>query len=66
MNFYERMSKKEIHVPDKFDMSYGQMCDIKENAPGIFERMYVCFRFGYIQGVRAERKREAGVMICEQ
>ena len=66
MNFYERMRKKEIHVPSRFDISYGQLCDIKENAPGLFDIMYVCFQFGYIQGVRAERKRKAGAAICEQ
>ena len=59
MNFYERMRKKEIHVPDIFDISCSQMCSIKENAPSLFEMMYVCFQFGYMQGIRAERKRKA-------
>ena len=52
------MRKKEIHVPGIFDMSCSQMCDIKENAPSLFEMMYVCFQFGYTQGVRVERKRK--------
>lgn len=53
MNFYERMNRKEVRVPSKFDMSCSQLYDIKKYAPEIFDVMYICFKFGYLQGIRA-------------
>lgn len=58
MNFYERIHRKEVYVPNKFDVSYMQLHDVQKHAPGIMEAMYICFKFGYLQGIRyAEEKR---------
>ena len=59
MNFYERVTKIDIPIPGRLDMTYGQMRDIRKNAPGIFESMYICFRFGYVQGMRAAKLGKA-------
>lgn len=58
MNIYERIDKKELHIPCNFDMSVMQMNDIRNNAPSLFDIMYVCFKFGYMQGIRSEQARK--------
>lgn len=62
MNFYERIVKQEIRVPERFDMSYRQLIDLANNATGKFELIYWAFNFGYMQGIRAERAGKAGTV----
>lgn len=58
MSLYDKIVKQIPMIPDSFDMSYSQLCDIKENSPGISDAIYVSFVFGYMQGKRAERARK--------
>ena len=59
MIFYEKIKRKDVTIPDSFDIRVGQMIDLKKNAPGMFEIMATAFRFGYMQGIRAERAGKA-------
>ena len=61
MNFYERINKKSVVIPERFDLRYSQYVDLKNNAPGKFELISTVFTFGYIQGVRAERAGRAEI-----
>ena len=63
MNFYDRIAKQEVRVPERFDMRYRQLVNLANNAPGKFELIYLAFKFGYMQGIRAERAGKAGVEV---
>lgn len=59
MNFYKKIKEKDFKIPESFDIRYNQMIDLKHKATGYFDLTYVAFRFGYMQGVRAERAGKA-------
>ena len=44
-------------------MRYSHICDLKYNAPGNFEFAAAAFKFGYMQGIRAERAGKAGATV---
>lgn len=60
MSLYERINKKEKVVPDCFDMSIKQAFDLANETGSRIDAIYTAFKFGYMQGVRAERKGKAG------
>lgn len=60
MNLYERINKKESGIPDCFDISVAQMLEIADNARGRIDAVCTAFKFGYMQGVRAEKIGKAG------
>ena len=59
MSLYEKIENKELNIPARFDMGSKQMTDLYKNSPGKFEMMASAFRFGYMQGIRAERAGKA-------
>lgn len=59
MNFYKKIKEKNFEILERFDISYSQIIDLKHNATGYFDLTYVAFKFGYMQGVRAERAGKA-------
>lgn len=59
MNFYEKVMEKEFNIPNRFDLYCRQATDIKDNSEGLFDAMICAFRFGYMQGIRAERTGNA-------
>lgn len=59
MSFYERIDKRDAKIPSRFDMTCGQADDLKRNAPGVWDMICSAFKFGYMQGVRAERAGKA-------
>ena len=59
MNFYERINKKNVRVPDHFDMTCTQINDLNRNAPSRWDLIICAFKFGYMQGIRAERAGKA-------
>ena len=62
MNFYERIKKKNIRIPESFDMNVMQMFDLQKKATEDFDIISIAFKFGYMQGVRAERLGKAGIL----
>lgn len=59
MSLYERINKKNIDIPSAFDLDTNALYDIKENSIDLFDLMVTVFKFGYMQGKRAERKAGA-------
>lgn len=62
-SFYERISKNEIKIPDRFDMRYSQFLSLVGNAPNPSEMVIAAFKFGYMQGLRAEKAGKAGITV---
>jgi len=60
MNLCERINRKKSGIPDRFDMSFSQVREIRDNSKGSTDAICTAFKFGYMQGVRAERKGKAG------
>lgn len=60
MNLCERINNKDLGIPDFFDISVAQMLEIASNSRGKVDAVCTAFKFGYMQGVRAERKGKAG------
>ena len=60
-SLYERIDKNTTKVPDCFDLRISQLYDLIGRAPGVSDMLYTAFKFGYLQGVRAERAGKAGV-----
>lgn len=58
MNLYERVSKKKVAISSEFDIKLGQVIDIKEHGNGPLDMIWVAFKFGYIQGLRAAEKEK--------
>lgn len=61
MSFYERIVKKDIKIPECFDMTCGQAHDLNKNAESKWDLLFYTFKFGYMQGVRAERAGKAAM-----
>lgn len=59
MNFYEKICKKNVKVPDSFDLLLEQLVSLEHDAPNYLAAVYAGFKFGYMQGVRAERAGKA-------
>lgn len=59
MSFYEKIKAQDPKIPDRFDITCGQVDNLKRNATGIWDLIGIVFKFGYMQGVRAERAGKA-------
>ena len=61
MSLYKRIRNKGVilAMPCEYVPNVGQIKDLKENAPDLWELITVCFEFGYMQGIRAERAGKA-------
>lgn len=56
MSLYGRIKDRDLDIPEAFCMRAEAMCDIKEHSTDLFDLMCIVFKFGYMQGQRAERK----------
>lgn len=56
-SLYKRIKAQKVNVPENYDLKSEQICDIKNNAIDIFDLICTSFKFGYLQGRRAERSR---------
>ena len=55
MNLYEKIKRENLMIPVAFRMKFEQAEDLLNHAPGDFELALSSFRFGYMQGQRAEK-----------
>lgn len=56
-SLYKRIKTQEVNVPDNYDLKCSQISDIRNNATSVLDLICVSFRFGYLQGQRAERTK---------
>lgn len=61
MNLYEKIKQENLRVPVSFRMKFEQVEDLLTNAPSDFELALSSFRFGYMQGQRAEKANKTKV-----
>lgn len=59
MSFYEKIKNENIEIPEKYQMTASQIADVAANAPDKWELLVCVFRYGYMQGVKAERAGKA-------
>lgn len=59
MNFYEKIKNSDAQIPDNFGMRANQMLDFACHARDNWELICIVFKFGYMQGIRAERAGKA-------
>ncbi|WP_027296081.1 hypothetical protein [Robinsoniella sp. KNHs210] len=55
MNFLEKIRLGQEEIDSRYDMSIFQMNEIKNGSPGICDMISYSFRYGYMQGTKAER-----------
>ena len=58
MSLYERINKKNIDIPDAFELHADALCDIKENSIDLYDLMITTFKFGYMQGHRVAAMKD--------
>lgn len=58
-DFYKKIMEEPAEIPASFEMTYQQFMSLLR-APSITDTIYTAFKFGYLQGVRAERAGKAG------
>lgn len=61
MNLYEKIKQENLTVPVSFRMKFEQVEDLLTHAPSDFELALSSFRFGYMQGQRAEKANKTKV-----
>lgn len=61
MNLYEKIKRENLMIPVAFRMKFEQAEDLLNHAPGNFELALSSFRFGYMQGQRAEKANKTKV-----
>ena len=57
MSFYDECMKRDIDIPDEYDMEISEMLDVCENAPEPCVIAHFCFEYGFQQG-RASKEAE--------
>lgn len=56
-NVMQKIEEATGNIDPYYDMSIGNMKEIKENSKELFELISNSFKFGYIQGMKAEEAR---------
>lgn len=59
MSFCDRIKKKNVKIPSRFELYSDQMLDFVRNTSDNWELINIVFKFGYMQGIRAERAGKA-------
>lgn len=57
MNLYDRIKNSKCEIPEGLDMKVNQAAELLKAAEthDRFDLMYTAFKFGYMQGCKAER-----------
>ena len=56
MSFYERIDKQAVDTGD-FGLTFGQACDISSGTQSNLDKIWIAFKFGFLQGQRHEQKK---------
>lgn len=67
MGLYDKIRNTKCVIPESFDMKIKQAMDILDNTKDRFEVACIAFKFGYMQGRRAEqvfKTNESGCMCA--
>lgn len=55
MNLYDKIRNAECEMPESFCMTIGQVLELIDNSPSEDDLVWTAFKFGYMQGKRAEQ-----------
>ena len=57
MNLYDKIRNAECEIPESFDLKISQAGELIHNADpqDRYDLVYIAFKFGYMQGKRAEQ-----------
>lgn len=60
MNLYNRIKNADYEIPEEYDLKIGQAEELLHNVDihDRFDLVCIAFKFGYMQGCRAEQDRK--------
>lgn len=58
MNLYNKIKSTEFEIYKSFEMKSGQMLDFVQHSHNSYDLAYIAFKFGYMQGCRAEQHKK--------
>jgi len=57
-NVMQKVEEISGNINPYYNMTIGNMKEIEENSKELFDLIYNSFKFGYIQGMKAEKAKQ--------